>query len=75
MHIMLQNSKELINLINMCREEKEIGKRCQFLGYINYLMPADIRVTIPSIITHDCIDAILSSMEERLSPPIYELTS
>jgi hypothetical protein len=75
MHMMLQNSKELINLINMCREEKEIGKRCQFLEYINYLMPADTRVTIPSIITHDCIDSILSSMEERLSPPIYELTS
>jgi hypothetical protein len=59
----------------MCREEKEIGKRCQFLEYINYLMPIEFRVTIPSIITHDCIVAILSSMEERLSPPIYELTS
>jgi hypothetical protein len=72
---MLKNSKQFINLINMCREEKEIGKRCQLLNHINYLVPPELRVSIPSIISHDCIDQILSSMEERISPPIYELTS
>jgi hypothetical protein len=72
---MLKNSKQFINLINMCREEKEIGKRCHLLNHINYLVPSELRVSIPSIISHDCIDQILSSMEEKISPPIYELTS
>lgn len=58
----------------MCREEKDIGKRCQILDYINYLVPGELRVSIPSIISHDCIDQIVSSMEEKISPPIYELT-
>jgi len=71
---MLKNSKQLISLINMCREEKDIGKRCQILDYINYLVPVELRVSIPSIISHDCIDQIVSSMEEKISPPIYELT-
>ena len=72
---MLKNSKQLINLINMCREEKDIGKRYQLLNHINYLVPSELRVSIPSIITHDYIDQILSSMEEKISPPIYQLTS
>jgi hypothetical protein len=72
--VMLKNSKQLISLINMCREEKDIGKRCQILDYINYLVPVELRVSIPSIISHDCIDQIVSSMEEKISPPIYELT-
>lgn len=72
---MLKNSKQFINLINMCREEKDIGKRYQLLNHINYLVPSELRVSIPSIITHDCIDQILSSMEEKISPPIYQFTS
>ena len=70
---MIKNSKELINLVNKCREEDQIGKRCQLLEYINRLMPIELRITIPSIITNTCIDMILSSMEEKLSPPIYTL--
>ncbi len=71
---MLKNSKQLISFINMCREEKDIGKRYQLLNYINSLVPVELRVSIPSIISHDCIDQILSSMEEKISPPVYELT-
>jgi hypothetical protein len=70
---MLKNSKQLINLINISREEKDIGKRWQLLKYINSLVPVELRVSIPSIISHDCIDQILSDMEEKISPPIYEL--
>lgn len=66
--------RQLMSLINMCREERDIGKRCWLLRYINYLLPVELQITIPSIITHDCIDAILSSLEVKLSPPIYELT-
>jgi len=70
---MLKNSKQLINLIKISREEKDIGKRWQLLKYINSLVPVELRVSIPSIISHDCIDQILSAMEEKISPPIYEL--
>jgi hypothetical protein len=70
---MLKNSKQLINLINISREEKDIGRRWQLLKYINNLVPVELRVSIPSIISHDCIDQILSAMEEKISPPIYEL--
>jgi len=69
---MLKNSKQLISFINMCREEKDIGKRYQLLNYINSLVPVELRASIPSIISHDCIDQILSSMEEKISPPVYE---
>jgi len=44
------------------------------LKYINYLVPSELRVTIPTIISHDCIDQFLSTMEEKISPPIYKLT-
>ncbi len=71
--VLLKNSKQFISLINVCREEKEIGKRCQLFKHINYLVPSELRVAIPSIISHDCIDQFLSTMEEKISPPIYEL--
>ena len=70
---MLKNSKQLMNLINICREEKDIGRRWQLLNYINFLVPAELTVSIPSLISHDCVDQILSTMEEKISPPIYEL--
>jgi hypothetical protein len=72
--MVMLSSKQLINFINICREEKDIGKRYQLLSYINYLVPVELRVSIPSIISHDCIDQILSSMEEKISPPVYKLT-
>ncbi|MDW0172412.1 MAG: hypothetical protein QOC40_00020 [Nitrososphaeraceae archaeon] len=62
-----------MNLINICREEKDIGRRWQLLNYINFLVPAELTVSIPSLISHDCVDQILSTMEEKISPPIYEL--
>jgi len=71
--MMQKNSKQLINLINICREEKDIGKRWQILKYINSLVPLQLCVSIPSIISHDCIDQILSAMEEKISPPVYEV--
>lgn len=71
--MMPKNSKQLINLINICREEKDIGRRWQLLNYINFLVPAELTVSIPSLISHDCVDQILSTMEEKISPPIYEI--
>ena len=70
---MIQNTKYLINLVDKCREERDIGQRIAILESINCLLPAETRITIPSFITNSCIDNILSTIEVRLSPPIYIL--
>jgi len=70
---MIQNTKYLINLVDRCRDESEIGQRIAILESINCLLPAETRITIPSFITNSCIDNILSNIEVRLSPPIYNL--
>ena len=70
---MIQNTKYLINLVDKCRDESEIGQRIAILESLNYLLPAETKITIPSLITNSCIDNILSTIEVRLSPPIYNL--
>ena len=70
---MIQNTKYLINLVDKCRDESEIGQRIAILESINCLLPVETKTRIPSFITNSCIDNILSNIEVRLSPPIYNL--
>ena len=70
---MIQNTRYLIGLADKCRDESEIGQRIAILESLNCLLPAETKITIPSLITNSCIDNILSTMEVRLSPPIYNL--
>ena len=70
---MIQNTKYLINLVDKCREERDIGQRIAILESINCLLPVETKTRIPSFITNSCIDNILSTIEVRLSPPIYNL--
>lgn len=70
---MIQNTKYLNNLVDKCREEREIGQRVAILESINCLLPAETKTRIPSFITNSCIDEILSTIEVSLSPPIYNL--
>jgi hypothetical protein len=70
---MIQNTKYLINLVDKCRDESEIGQRIAILESLNCLIHAETKITIPSFITNSCIDNILSTIEVRLSPPIYNL--
>jgi hypothetical protein len=70
---MIQNTKYLINLVDKCREERDIGQRVAILESINCLLPAETKTRIPSFITNSCIDEILSTIEVSLSPPIYNL--
>lgn len=70
---MIQNTKYLNNLVDMCREERDIGQRVAILESINCLLPAETKTRIPSFITNSCIDDILSTIEVSLSPPIYNL--
>jgi hypothetical protein len=70
---MIQNTKYVFNLVDKCREERDIGQRIAILESINCLLPAETRTRIPSFITNSCIDNILSTIEVSLSPPIYNL--
>ena len=70
---MIQNTKYLNNLVDKCREERDIGQRVAILESINCLLPAETKTMIPSFITNSCIDDILSTIEVSLSPPIYNL--
>ena len=68
---MSQNTRYLTGLVEKCREENEIGQRIMILELINRLLPIETKLTIPSLITNNCVDNILSALEVRLSPPIY----
>ena len=68
---MSQNTKYLISLVEKCREESDIGQRIAILEFINCLLPVETKLRIPSLITSSGVDNILSSLEVRLSPPIY----
>jgi len=68
---MSQNTRCLTSLVEKCREENEIGQRIMILELINRLLPIETKLAIPSLITNSCVDTILSALEVRLSPPIY----
>lgn len=68
---MTKNTTYLISLVEKCREENDIGQRIAILEFINRLLPTDTKLLIPSLITNSCIDNILSALEVRLLPPIY----
>ena len=68
---MSQNTRYLTGLVEKCREENEIGQRIMILELINRLLPIETKLTIPSLITNNCVDNILSALEVRLSPSIY----
>jgi hypothetical protein len=68
---MIQNTTDLISLVQKCREEHDIGQRIAILKFINRLLPTDTKLIIPSLITNSCVDNILSALEVRLLPPIY----
>jgi len=68
---MSQNTRYLISLVEKCREENDLGQPIAILESLKCLLPVETKLRIPSLITNSCIDNILSTIEVRLSPPIY----
>jgi len=62
-------------MIAICREVRDVASKPQILNRINHALPEESRITIPSLITGDGIDNLLSWIEVKISPPIYGLTS
>ena len=72
---MTSKNREILKTIGMCREVRDVASKSQMLNRINHLLPVESRIKIPSLITGDGIDNLLSSIEVKISPPIYGLTS
>ena len=72
---MMSNNKEILKMIGMCREVREVARKSQILNRINHSLPLESRITIPSLITGDGIDNLLSWIEVKISPPVYGLAS
>ena len=75
MNRMYTENREIRNLISKCREMRDVSKKSKLLEYINHMLPAESRIRLPSLITGDGIDNLLSWIEVKISPPIYGLTS
>ena len=72
---MTSKNSEILKMIGMCREVRDVASKSQMLNRINHLLPVESRIKIPSLITGDGIDNLLSWIEVKISPPIYGLTS
>ena len=72
---MTSKNREILKMIGMCREVRDVASKSQMLNRINHSLPAESRIKIPSLITGDGIDNLLSWIEVKISPPIYGLTS
>jgi hypothetical protein len=72
---MSSTNSEILALISKCRDMKDVVKKSGALQRINELLPLEFRVRLPSLITNDGIDNLLSWIEVKISPPIYGLTT
>jgi hypothetical protein len=72
---MSARNMEILNLISKCREMRDVGKKSKLLEYINQLLPVDLKIKLPSLITNDGIDNLLSWVEVKISPPVYGLAT
>jgi hypothetical protein len=72
---MTSKNREILRLIGVCREVRDVASKSQMLNRINHSLPVESRIKIPSLITGDGIDNLLSWIEVKISPPIYGLTS
>jgi hypothetical protein len=72
---MYADKREILRLISKCREGRDVVKKTTLLEYINQLLPVEMRIRKPSLITSDGIDNLLSWIEVKISPPIYGLAT
>lgn len=63
----LENGQILKQIIRKCFETNEIDKRAKLIQYINKILPADLKIQLPTLITNNNINKILYTLEERIS--------
>ncbi|MGB7706521.1 MAG: hypothetical protein WBL64_04405, partial [Nitrososphaeraceae archaeon] len=62
---MTSKNREILKMIGMCREVRDVASKSQMLNRINHLLPVESRIKIPSLITGDGIDNLLSWIEVK----------
>jgi hypothetical protein len=59
----LQHFDNILDSIEKCSREQNIDKKIQILRSINSLLPNEIQLTIPSLITDDYVESALYNLE------------
>jgi hypothetical protein len=63
----LEDRQILNQIIRKCLETNEIDKRAKLIQYLNKILPADLKIQLPTLITNNSINKIIYSLEERIS--------
>ena len=56
----------ILQLIDECKDERDVDSRTEILHRINAMLPKSIQIRIPSLITNDYISSALYRIEESL---------
>lgn len=63
----LEDRQILNQIIRKCLETNEIDKRAKLIQHLNKILPADLKIQLPTLITNNSINKIIYSLEERIS--------
>jgi hypothetical protein len=58
-----QHFDNILKLIKKCNGEQDIDKKIQLLKFINSVLPEEIQLKIPSLITDDYVESTLYNIE------------
>jgi hypothetical protein len=59
----LQNFNTILRYIEKCNREQNIDRKIQLLKFINSVLPNEIQLRIPSLITDDYVESALYNLE------------
>jgi hypothetical protein len=59
----LQHFGKILTYIEMCNHEQNIDVKVQILRFINSMLPSEIQLRIPSLITDDYVESALYNIE------------
>jgi hypothetical protein len=59
----LQHFNKILTYIQMCNHEQNTDKKVQILRFINSVLPNEIQLIIPSLITDDYVESALYKLE------------
>jgi hypothetical protein len=57
---------DIVNLIEMCRNERNVDRQLKILLVINAMLPITKKLHIPSVLTDDYIERALHEIEKAL---------
>jgi hypothetical protein len=59
----VQHFDNILRFIQQCSQEQNIDRKIQILRFINSLLPEEIQLKIPSLITDDYVESALYNLE------------